>query len=85
MSRIIMSIAPALAAGAAAAVFAVAPAASAAPEQCTNAADSTVCQSPGNSDITVNPPQTGAGGTGGGANEQNGNYGPSGNTPPFGN
>jgi hypothetical protein len=85
MSRMIMSIAPALAAGAAAAVFAVAPPASAGPEQCANATDQTVCQSPGNSSITVNPPQTGAGGFGGGANEQNGNYGPSGNTPPVGN
>jgi hypothetical protein len=85
MSRFIMSVAPALAAGAAAAVFAVAPPASAEPEQCANATDSTVCESPGNSNITVNPPQTGAGGVGGGANEQNGSYGPSGNTPPVGN
>ena len=81
MSRIIMSVAPALAA----AVLAVAPAASAAPEQCTNAPQATVCQAPGNSDVTVNPPQTGAGGTGSGANEQNGDYGPSGDTPPVGN
>jgi hypothetical protein len=86
MLRMFMSTTPLLATGAAALAIALGAPASAAPEQCTNSAETTVCQQPGSSDITARPPQDAGGGqTGGGANEQNGSYGPAGDLPPVGN
>jgi hypothetical protein len=78
------SIAP-LAGCTAAAAIALSPAAFAQePNSCIDQAGVTVCQTPGNSNETVTPPQTG-GGNQIPNNGQNGSYGPSGDTPPVGN
>ncbi|APE16630.1 hypothetical protein BOH72_16675 [Mycobacterium sp. WY10] len=80
MPLTIRRIAPALLTGAAAALIA-APIASATPQdECTVPQTSTsTCQTSGH----VAVPQDPAGGAGN-ANDQNGAYGPSGNTPPVG-
>ena len=69
----------------AAAAIAFGAPASASPEECTNTVDSTVCEGSGSSSIVVTPGDSGSGGVGVGANEQNGTYGPAGNLPPVGN
>jgi hypothetical protein len=81
MSKKLWSIAPCLAAGAAAFALAAGPTAFAeGPADCSASAMSTVCQSPGNSNEVAIPQNVQPGGDGG----QNGSYGPSGDTPPVG-
>lgn len=82
MSRKLVSAIPLLATGAAAVAIAFGPPASAAPGQCTTSPETTVCQQPGNSDVTAKPPQDA---DGRGAVGQNGSYGPAGDYPPVGN
>ena len=79
---------PALAAGAAAAVLSLAPLASAEPsqpEQCPTGTSTEACPQPGGPIIDATPPQDAGGQTGRGPGEQNGEYGPAGDTPPVGN
>ena len=71
------------------AAVALSPVASAEPPPpCDNTGEATVCDSPGESSITTGPSDRvddGTMGRGpGGANNQNGAYGPSGDTPPVG-
>jgi len=85
MSRTFASAIPLLATGAAAVAIALGPPASAGPEQCTNSPETTVCQQPGNDDVTAKPPQDASDQDGRGAGAQNGSYGPAGDYPPVGN
>jgi hypothetical protein len=85
MSRKLVSVIPLLATGAAAVAIALGPPASAAPGQCTSSPETTVCQQPGNSDVTAKPPQDASAQDGRGAGGQNGSYGPAGDYPPVGN
>lgn len=70
---------PILAACAAAGAIALAGPASAAQEECTTSATSTVCESPGSASIVAAPGDTAAS-----AGDQNGMYGPAGDVPPVG-
>ncbi|GAY13497.1 hypothetical protein [Mycobacterium sp. shizuoka-1] len=74
-------LAPALVAGTFAAALIAGPVAAAAPQDCTIPQTSTsICETSGNQ---ANPPSGPTQG-GGDAGDQNGSYGPSGNTPPVG-
>jgi hypothetical protein len=87
MSLKFLSATPLLAACGAATAIALGAPASATPDQCTPSGGATVCEQPGNTNVVTNPPQGAggqAGGVGGGANVQNGNYGPAGDLPPVG-
>ncbi len=78
-----ISLASALAAGGAALTIAMGAPASAEPAQdCTNVGAGQVCDDTSQSAV---PSAPGTGGGPGGANVQNGVYGPSGDTPPVGN
>lgn len=80
MSVTIRRFAPALAVGAFAAALFAGPSATAAPQDCTIPQTSTsICETSGNQ-ATPPDPSGGAGN----ANDQNGAYGPNGNTPPVG-
>jgi hypothetical protein len=79
MSRKFTLIPTILAGAAAGAAIALAPVAAAAPTGCTNNGNGQVCLSPGNANITANPPQVGSNNSFG---FQNGPYGPWGNTKP---
>lgn len=79
MTRKTISVASALAAGGAALTIAMGAPASAEPAQdCTNVGAGQVCDDTSQSAVPSAPST-------GGANVQNGPYGPSGNTPPVGN
>lgn len=71
-----------LAGGATALAIVLGPIASAQPtENCQDTGLATTCESPGHNDITAHPPM---GSGAGGANTQNGVYGPAGDRPPVG-
>ena len=88
MSLTHLRMTPAFVAVAAAVTLLSAPLAAADPQQqCTDNGAATVCETPGNTEIFAPAPgdngQTG-GGSGPNAADQNGSYGPNGDTPPVG-